>query len=119
MPRLNIIILERVSDDNMADSYKYAMWADVPAARQSYYASSANVSVWVNASSADNANLQSGAVVELVETRRLPTSLTIAQIEIGLQNRWSTFQSYVTSHNPWQRYGTTWDGTTWTLTNNG
>lgn len=119
MPRLNIIVLERISDDSATDSYKYIMWADVPASRQIHYASSAKVSAWANASSQDNANLQSGSIAELSEIQRVPIGWTLGQIETVLQNKWTTYQSYITSHNPWQRYGTTWDGSTWTVVNNG
>jgi hypothetical protein len=117
MPRLRVIILERDADTN---GFRYAMWADVPVARQEFYTRPAGtVSVWNDALVADNAALVSGAVAERVSTQRVQGGSTITQIEGFLESRWNDFQAEVNSSNPWQRYGSTWDGTTWTVANNG
>lgn len=113
MPRLRIIVLNQLNGD--ANLYSYCMWADVPTARQSYYANASNKSAWTGATSADNGNLVSGAMVEKVDSLRIPNGTTLAQIEAFLQIRWTNFQSDITAANPWIRYGSTWDGTTWTI----
>lgn len=113
MPRLNIIVLDQPIDD--ANSYRYAMWADVPVARQTYYANPTAKSVWLNATAADNTNLQSGAMVEQVVTQRIPSNATLAQIEGFLQQTWTAFQARINAANPWLHYGSTWDGIIWTI----
>src|SRR3990167_8111087 len=116
MPRLSIIILDRPEPTNQ-QVYRYVLWADVPVARRPFYAALAGptaVSAWKDALAADNTALQSGSVVEKVDTIQVPASATLAEIRSFLQARWTDFQASITTINPWQRYGTAWDGTTWT-----
>jgi len=121
MPRFNVIVLDQTADD--PNTYRFVMWADVPAARQSRYAftstSTGNVSAWTGASTSDNDSLKSGAVTERLLTQRVTPGTSLAAIEAFLQTQWTAYQATVTSYNPWQRYGSTWDGTTWVVTNNG
>ena len=116
MPRLNLIILDRPEPDN-PNVYRYVLWADVPAARQPFYAVLAGptfASAWKDAIAADNTALQNGSVVEKVDTIQVPSHATLGQIRVFLQDKWAEYQAAITASNPWQRYGTTWDGTTWT-----
>lgn len=115
MARLRIIVLDRDNDN----TYNFLMWADVPAARQSHYANASAVSAWSGAQAADNTALQNGSVVELKTSQRIPTGASLAAIQAFLAAKWTDYQAQINSYNPWQRYGTTWDGTTWTMTNNG
>jgi len=117
MPRLNIIVLAHAADD--PNGFNVAFWADVPAARQTFYANPQAKSAWAQATTTDNQNLQSGAVVELVTEAHYVPGTPLAQIETELQGRWQTYQNNITNNNPWQRYGSTWDGTTWTILSNG
>lgn len=109
MARLRIIILDQ--DD--ARTFRYALWADVPAARQPFYARAGAVSAWSGATAADNAALAAGSVVERVDKMVVPTGTTIPQAQAQLQVNWQSFQALITATNLWARYGTTWDGTTW------
>ncbi|MGE5165129.1 MAG: hypothetical protein ACM3IH_14045 [Sphingobacteriales bacterium] len=115
MARLRVIVLDRTDPD----TYRYALWADVPLARQKFYANASLKSVWVDATAADNTALQSGSVTETVSEQRVPSGATLTQIEGFLQTRWNDFQTYITNFNPWQRYGSTWDGTSWSVLSNG
>lgn len=110
MPRLNVIMLTRTPDD-----LTVALWADVPAARQSFYANASAKSAWTGATAADNTALQNGSVVENVANQRVPPGATLAQVEGFLQAQWQNYQAYINNYNPWRSYGTTWDGTTWTV----
>jgi|SRR5215472_5169653 len=110
MPRLNVIILTQESGD-----LTVALWADVPAARQQFYANPNAKSAWVGATTTDNTNLQNGSVVEQVTTQRVPAGAGIGQIENFLQNLWQNYQNSINTANPWLHYGSTWDGTTWVL----
>ena len=117
MPRLRVVILDQTLDD--VNTYRFMMWADVPAARQQYYANASAKSAWNGATAADNTNLQNGSVVEQVTVQRIPAGTGVAQIENFLQNAWTNFQNNVNNSNPWLRYGSTWDGTNWTILTGG
>jgi hypothetical protein len=117
MPRLNVIFL--AGDPSDPNTWSAALWADVPAARQTYYVNSTAKSAWSGATTTDNTNLQSGVMVEKVISQRVPPGTSIAQIEMFLQNQWSAFQSEINNYNPWVHYGSTWDGNTWTVLTNG
>lgn len=110
MPRLNIIMLERTPDD-----VRVALWADVPAARQTFYANINAKSAWVGATTADNTALQNGSVSENVVVQRVPPGATLAQVQGFLQTQWQNYQTYINNFNPWNHYGSTWDGITWAM----
>ena len=113
MPRLNVIFLASEPDD--PNTWQAALWADVPVARQNFYANPNAKSAWSGATTADNTNLQTGTVVEKVISQRVPPGTSIAQIETFLQAQWTTYQNAITNTNPWVHYGSTWDGMTWTV----
>ncbi len=110
MPSKRIIILEQ-QDTN---TYRYAMWADVPAARQVFYADANAVSAWKDAQTADNTALQNGSVVERTAIFSVPATDSLNAIKARLQDLWTAFQNDVTNNNHWSKYGTFWDGTSWT-----
>jgi hypothetical protein len=114
MPRLRVIFLAGTPDD--PNTWQAALWADVPGARQSFYAQPTTyISAWSGATAADNTNLQNGSVVEQVITQRVPPGTSISQIEAYLQSVWQNYQNSITNNNPWVHYGSTWDGTTWNI----
>jgi hypothetical protein len=114
MPRLRVIVLDQ--PDANPNAYNVVFWADVPAARQTYYANANAKSLWQGAQAADTTALQSGAMVEIVQPHVMSPGTTLAQIEAYLQGQWQNFQNNITNNNPWIHYGSTWDGTTWTVT---
>jgi len=117
MPRLNVIVLDQHRDD--ANTYNVVLWADVPVARQTQYASTGAKSAWSGATAQDNTNIASGSVAERVAIQRIPQGASLAQIEQFLQNLWTDYQNQINNNNFWLHYGSTWDGTTWTVVNNG
>ena len=63
--------------------------------------------------------LKTGQVVEMVQTiDRLPGDV-MGALQAALQQRWTEYQNFITNTNPWNRYGSTWDGTTQRLYVNG
>jgi hypothetical protein len=116
MPRLRIIVLDQ--PDGNPNSYNVVFWADVSAARQSFYANTAATSAWAGATATDIQALQNGSVVETVQPHQMPSGTTLAQIEAYLQGQWQNYQTKITNYNPWIHYGSTWDGTTWTVASN-
>jgi hypothetical protein len=109
MPRLRVIIL----DQEDTRTYRFVLWADAPLARQTFYADPAAGSVWKNALPSDVAAIQAGQVVERAGTLILEPGEGVAVARTLLQASWQAFQNEITTRNPWGRYGTTWDGTTW------
>lgn len=107
MARLKIIILE-----TEPGKVNYALWADVPAARQRFYADASKVSVWKDALAADNTALQNGSVVERVFSEDISRGAASAPLRAFLEARAQDFQTKINAHNPWSRYGTTYD-TAW------
>jgi hypothetical protein len=108
-----IIILERVNAPSDL-AYRYVLWADVPAARQRFYADPNAQSAYLDATADDLAALRSGAVVEKVSTYTWQVGATLAQITAQLRAELDAFQDQITNLNLWDRYGTVWDGNSWT-----
>lgn len=111
-----IIILDRVGFPS-DDAFRVAFWLDVPVARRPFYADAAFVSAVMGTEAPDVlelAALREGAVKEIVETIYLPTNTTLAAIRTRLAARRAELQAEVTAKNLWARYGTFFDGTTWT-----
>lgn len=109
-----IIILERT--DIPSDlNFNVLFWADVPAARQSFYANPTATSQNKQATAGELSALQSGAIVEKVQKFNFLAGTPIATIQAALIDAFNTYQTYINTYNPWVRYGTKWDGTTWTM----
>ena len=108
MARLKIIILE-----TYPGKICYAFWADVPLARQPFYAGAGKVSVWKDALAADNTALQNGSVVELAGEYPIEEGAGAARIQQVLRDLHGKYQARIDAHNPWSRYGTAYD-TAWT-----
>src|SRR5215471_14237918 len=97
--RFKIIVLTKTADD-----INVLFWADVPTARQPFYAAlwgSTKSSAWSQALAADNTALQNGSVVETAFVQRTPPGSTIASVEAALQTAWTSYQAFINSNNPW------------------
>lgn len=111
-----IIILDRVGFPS-DDAFRVAFWLDVPVARRPFYANAAFVSAVEGTEAPDVvelAALRDGAVSEVVDAVYLPAGTTLAAIRTRLAAHHAVLQAEVTNKNLWARYGTFWDGTTWT-----
>lgn len=108
-----IIILERLHEpSDMA--FQFVLWAEVPAARQSFYADAEATSAYEQASAAELDAIRTGAVTERVESATYPKELPLPQILTKLEALWQRYQDQVNDRNPWLRYGSHWDGESWT-----
>jgi hypothetical protein len=112
MPDFTWIILDRLSPRQ----WRYALWADVPAARQPFYARVGATSAWAGASGAQNTALAAGQIAERVNVLEVPAVATVADIKTELDRLATAYQTEITNTNPWVRYGTRSDGTTVTQT---
>lgn len=104
-----IILLDTTAKGRL----RVAFWLAVPAPRQSFYANAAATSQYSGADATELAALRTGVVTEQVAEFPV-ASLTVLQMRTMLQAEFTARQQQVTNGNPWQRYGTVWDGTTWT-----
>lgn len=103
MPRFQAICLEKSGPN----TFKFAIWADVPATRQLFYANPNATSAWKNASTGDIANLQSGAVVERIYKFDVSSTDTVATVEAAMAGTAAQVQLDVNNFNPWIFYNTT------------
>jgi len=109
MARFRVIVLDQPD----ARSYRVALWADVPVAVQPLYADPALTSAWKDATIADLTALRNGSVTETITSLSLDEDMGQAGVRTRLEAMWAEFQQHVTQRNPLRRYGTTWDGATW------
>jgi len=108
-----IIILDRINLPSDQD-FRVAFWLDVPVARQPFYANAAATSAVIGATQAEIDAIKSGAVVEVIEGIPGRANATIAAVRAALVTRHGVLQARLVAQNPYERYGTSWDGTTWT-----
>ena len=106
-----IIVLEQAPS---SDDYRIAFWLDVPAPRQRFYAKATATSAFLDATVEEIAAIQSGAVVEFVERFNRPFGTSLAVLRADLIARHAELQDSVTTENPWNRYGSSYDGSSWT-----
>jgi hypothetical protein len=110
-----IVVLERTAIN--PPTIRYLLRANVPLARQPYYANAEFVSAYLDTPQADLTALRAGQVVERVDSVNVGNS-TAAEMQTALIEAQVAFQAAVNSQaaNQWKYYGTSWDGTTWTVT---
>lgn len=106
-----IVIMEQVGEP--AD-YRVAFRLDVPVARRVFYANAAATSSVVGATPEEVAALQAGEIFEVVRTFPRDNGTTVAQLRTALVETHGRLQDRLTTNNIWNRYGTSWDGATWT-----
>lgn len=104
-----IIIL----DSNEKGRMRAAFWLTVPASRQPFYANASAASAYKDATTLENTAIQTGSIKEEIGTF-VVGGMTNAQIRTMLQTELATRQAAVNAWNPWVRFGTFFDGTTWT-----
>lgn len=108
-----IIILDRTglpSDQN----YRVAFWLDVEPERQTFHANAAATSAVKGITAPELALIQSGAIIEEVIDVAAPASATQGQLLAAVVARYTERQAQITDRNQWARYGSFWDGTSWT-----
>jgi hypothetical protein len=106
-----VILLDMLGDSG---DYRVVFWLDVVETRRKFHASPTATSAFLDATPDEIAALQSGAVVEYVERFDRPAGTTLAQLRAALVARHGELQTRLTNTSRWNRYGTRWDGTTWT-----
>lgn len=106
-----IVILERVTKR----AYRVVFRTTTPVALQSYYADPAKTALWPDAPAADTTSLQDGSEHEASDHITIEPGATQPEIAALLEATWADFNARVQAYNPWPKYGTRWDGTSWTV----
>jgi len=106
-----IIVLEKLP----ANQFLVCFWVAVPSPRISYHENASATSAYKGATAEELGALRDGSVVERTETVTVPPSATMADMQTQLEAMWQMFQTAISNEVTYLRYGTNWDGTTWTL----
>lgn len=67
-----------------------------------------------SATAAELSALQAGQVIEHIDVFHAAVGTPLATIQAALIAAFNALQSKINAANPWVRYGTSWDGVTWT-----
>jgi hypothetical protein len=108
-----IIMLDRLSLGSIDQTYRVAFWLEVPVERQGFYANPSAASVVRDITAEELSDLRCGRFVEQVENFTKPASATEEQARAMLEGDYMRRQEELNARNPWDRYGTYWDGGKW------
>lgn len=88
----------------------------IPSQRQKYYAKPGAATAFLDeADAALNSQLQSGAVLEISDTINLKLGTSDNAAGQEAIKRYNILVAQITTNNPYVRYGTGWDGTSFTI----
>jgi hypothetical protein len=113
VPAKRIIILDR---DDVALTYRAALWADVPAGNQIARSDPNATSVVYSATPAEIQAIRDGLVAETVVTwtPTATTAFSLAAAQAALVTLWNTWQTDITNQTLWSDYGRFYDNAaTW------
>jgi hypothetical protein len=114
---IEIIILSMTAHDGADPTLQYAFWIYPTAAH--VVPKPGATSAWRGAQAADIAALQAGTVIEEVYSAQVPTGTTVPAAQAYLQAAYVARVAKVAAQvSPNLYYGSTWDGTTWTMVTN-
>ena len=110
-----IIVLDRFGEPSDLN-FNVIYWIAVPSTRQSFYAKPTQQSAYKNIDVVTELPLlQNGSIVEIPESLSYAAGTPLATIQTDLIKRFTALQADMNSKNPYVRYGTFFDGTTWTV----
>lgn len=100
--------------------FQVVYWAAVPAARQTFYANAGATSQVTGLTAPELTAIQNGSVAEKAARFSIlnngqSLAALFPTIQTQLQAEFATWQAFVNASNPWVHFGTSWDGTTWTV----
>lgn len=111
-----VIVLTITNPWPVQNSIEFCMWASVPTARTAFYVQSSTwQSVYAGATTTELAALRAGQYTEQVQIASLPISATVANVKTVLQDAFTIFQNSINNSTAWQYYGSSYDGSSWTL----
>jgi hypothetical protein len=98
-------------------TYRYAFWLSVPVTRQTFFANATATSAVRDATAPELTAIQNGSIKESVGALSAAPGTTLTVLEATLVTQFTAAQTALNSaaQNPWDHYGTFWDGTSWTI----
>jgi hypothetical protein len=108
-----IILLDRLALGSIDEAYRVAFWLEVPEERRGFYANPSAASAVQGITAEELGDLRAGRFVEQVESLTKPASATEEQARAMLEGSYMRRQGELNARNPWDRYGTYWDGGKW------
>ncbi len=108
-----IIILER-TDEPSDLNFNVVFWPVVPSARVAFYADALKTSRFKDISAQELTDLRAGSFIEIYEKVSFIAGTTLNNIRVDLAARFNRHQNDLNNQNPFVRYGTFYDGSSWT-----
>lgn len=108
-----VILLDRLALGSIDETYRVAFWLEVPAERRPFYANPQAVSVVKDITADELGDMRAGRFIEVVETLTRPQGISEPEARAMLEMSYLRRQADVNEQNPWDRYGTHWDGGEW------
>lgn len=94
-------------------TYRVAFWLTVPAARQPFVAKATTTSQVIGITAPELTAIQAGQIIEQINLVPYSVGSSVAAITADLVVRYNAAQAQSDSINPWNRYGSFWDGAVW------
>lgn len=114
-----VIILEKTErGPSTSQRFNVLYWLVVPVDRRPIYAKRQEnfVSVWPGISGPEAAKFTSGEWTEVGDIFSRPSG-GMAAAMTDLEQNWQKLQDELNADTRYQRYGSSWDGTTWDVKN--
>lgn len=108
-----IIVLERL-DEPSDLNFNVAFWLVVPGTRTAFYADATKTSLYKDISAQELSDLRAGLFTEKVQKVSYLSGQPLAFIRNDLQVKFTNLQNELNNQNPFVRYGTYFDGNSWT-----
>lgn len=112
MATRRIVILERVAEPSDYN-FKYILRANNLSKLKDFF--KASTSLLKDASPDELAEVQAGLVVEIQDIANYKEGTDLLTIEQDLERKLISFQDQINSRNPFKLFGSSFDGTSWTI----
>lgn len=112
-----IIVLKRTRFSPNIE-YEVAFWLATPSGRETFLANAQATSRVKNATAPELAALQAGTVVERVNKIPVPEGTGLAAMQAILVAMHGQLQTAWTNDTTYDRYNSSWDGSTWSMQSN-
>ena len=112
-----IIVLRRTRFSPQIE-YEVAFWLDTPSGRQTFLANASATSRVKGATTPEIDAIKAGAIKEFIVSINVPPGSNLVTMQGILAGMHTQFQTDWTNDVVFDRYGSFWDGTTWSMVSN-
>lgn len=112
-----IIVLKRTQKAPQIE-YQVAFWLDTPSGRQSLLANAFATSQVKTITAQELADLRAGLFREQIAVVNIVPGSGLAVVQADMEAMHLQLQDAWTNDTSFDRYNSSWDGTTWTMQNN-